>query len=894
MTEPIDSRHAQLRTLQDRLHRCIGIEPARDRADLLERTGQRGLRSLLLKKAGESITLDHHFELTCDLLVHDDRFGTVGIVHLIDDADDGGTPESRKARIREIVESAAYLRHLALSKATERNGKKPPLALTVELVLVVSAPAKESTVEIGNVLRELATDSNFLHGIGVNLLPWTGADGDGDASLRSAFCWTLSTLTAWYGMPDATAEPAFGGVEVANWRLPGHRRLKLVRNVRVHMVHGANGTGKSSLVEAIEFLATGRIARLPGIEPVGSIVEHIRHGETTARDRASARFLEPRNEHCDTRADSPPVNLRLPSAGSFRLDQPVMDQLIRSDDAGRAKFFLDTFFPDYSSANERFVRAEEDAATAFGRLPRLFQESFSDDSRDRREAVLARLAWMDGPTVALRDLWAHCFVLSREELNALVPFAPSLDTLLREAEPARLPVDAVPGWLARFDDAIGPLAQDANAHLVSIAEARRILRMSVLAEWRPSDAMSGKATAQALNAWLRSATAVTIMRRHIQIARSFDRAHRASRRPLDTILPAPLRSIADPSPDRLTAMDGDLRRLVIEEEESRQRVAGLGRSAQAGPGEGAVRPTLTAAQIRSLDQVTALLFPNDPATGGALGRAVSRALAENKTLPVGTDIIIGMDGWTRGLDERLSDLAQALEPLRALQARNALPGEAWSAFIATRDRHLDAREAAKALSRQLVTRLLHGPGPRRDGAKGAPSLLDALHELMMLLTPARWAYPPIGVRLDSQEGKPALRISFGEVRHGELRLNAAELSLLTIALFLLCAPKVDNPLRLLVLDDPLQNMDEMTVTVLARGLAKLSMLLGADWMLLLLFHGEDDFERVRQEVPGAAYRLPWLMPVGNAQDESSYTLENAMEIWHPEDRQTLASLLGKQ
>ncbi|NUB27013.1 hypothetical protein [Azospirillum brasilense] len=901
MTEPTESRHARLLALQDRLHHVIGVAPARDYADLLERKGQSGARSLLLEKAGAPVILDHHFELTCDLLVHDDRFGTVGIVHLIDDVDGGGTSKSRKARIQEIVESAAYLRHLALSKAKakEREGEKPQLPLTVELVLVVSASGEGSTAEIGNVLRELALDSNFLHGIGINLLPWTGMDGeddggeDRDADLRCAFCWTLSTLTAWFGTPDASASPVFGGIEVTNWRLPGRRRLKFAEDARVHMVHGANGTGKSSLVEAIEYLATGKIARLPGIEPIGSIVEHIRHGETAAREPATATFLEPRHERCSTRSGSPPANLGLPSAGAFRLDQPVMDQLIRSDDAGRAKFFLDTFFPDYSSVSEDFTRAEQDAAVALARLPPRFLGSLPEDTPDMREAVLARLAWMDGPTVAVQDLWTHCFVLSREELEAQIPFAPTLDPLLREAEPARLPVDAVPGWLARFDSAIGALAQDADAHLVSIAEALRILRMTGLANWVPSDATSGKATAQALNTWLRSATAVTIMRRHIQIVRSFDRAHRASERPFDAILPAPLRSIADPSPGLLTAMDGDLRRLVREEEETRKRVAGLGRSARAGSGEGAVRPALTEAQVRSLDQVTDLLFRNDPAVEGGLGRAVSRALAENKTLPVGADTIIGMKGWARSLEERLSDLAQALEPLRAVQVRHVLPGEVWNAFIAARDRHLDTREAAKTLNDQFVTRLLDEPVPTRDGAKNGPSLDDALGELMTILTAARWAYPLIGVQPDTREGKPALGIRVGKVRQGELRLNSAELSLLTIALFLLCAPKVNNPLRLLVLDDPLQNMDEMTVTVLARGLAKLSMLLSADWMLLLLFHGEDDFERVRQEVPGAAYRLPWLMPVGNAEDESSYILDNAMEIWHREHRQTLASLSEK-
>jgi hypothetical protein len=88
--------------------------------------------------------------------------------------------------------------------------------------------------------------------------------------------------------------------------------------------------------------------------------------------------------------------------------------------------------------------------------------------------------------------------------------------------------------------------------------------------------------------------------------------------------------------------------------------------------------------------------------------------------------------------------------------------------------------------------------------------------------------------------------------------------------FLLCARRVENPLRLLVLDDPLQNMDELTVTTIARGLTKILRLWtrhpltpetdGPPWRLLLLVHGDEDMERIRQEVPCAAYFLPWLAP----------------------------------
>jgi hypothetical protein len=82
----------------------------------------------------------------------------------------------------------------------------------------------------------------------------------------------------------------------------------------------------------------------------------------------------------------------------------------------------------------------------------------------------------------------------------------------------------------------------------------------------------------------------------------------------------------------------------------------------------------------------------------------------------------------------------------------------------------------------------------------------------------------------------------------------------TVALFLLCSIGLVNPLKLLVLDDPLQNMDEMTVSSLARGLGKLMRVFPDSWRIVALFHSEEDLYRIRDEVRTAVYRLPWLSP----------------------------------
>jgi hypothetical protein len=62
---------------------------------------------------------------------------------------------------------------------------------------------------------------------------------------------------------------------------------------------------------------------------------------------------------------------------------------------------------------------------------------------------------------------------------------------------------------------------------------------------------------------------------------------------------------------------------------------------------------------------------------------------------------------------------------------------------------------------------------------------------------------------------------------------------------------IENPLGILLFVDPLQNMDELTVTTVARGLAKVVRVFPPGWQLVFLLHGEDDPERFRHKIPAA-------------------------------------------
>jgi hypothetical protein len=46
--------------------------------------------------------------------------------------------------------------------------------------------------------------------------------------------------------------------------------------------------------------------------------------------------------------------------------------------------------------------------------------------------------------------------------------------------------------------------------------------------------------------------------------------------------------------------------------------------------------------------------------------------------------------------------------------------------------------------------------------------------------------------------------------------------------------------------------------------SKVASLVPEGWQLMLMFHGEEDLETFRREVPASVYYLPWLGPIGAA------------------------------
>lgn len=885
MTGKADARARRAESLCKDLQRVLRLAEAKE-VEALAAAGE------LAVMARPALLVAGHFVCRPDLTVYDPVLGTLGLVHVLD-----ARGEELEAELRRAAEHAAFVRHLALTRprdepgtvaAQAENGRQLPL--TVELVVAV--PGDESVrASIGRALREIARTANYLHGIGVNVLeyeerPKPGRRAERDRRIRRAFCWLLTATRAWYDTLAAKATmaatvggAAFGGLALSNWRLAGGRRLELSGEHAVHLLHGSNGAGKSTLVEVLELAMTGRIGRLLGdwktnrdaySARVAEIVVHHAPGGDQPSGPATATLTGAVGWTWTTGTSLPdPLAPAFGGAAAFRLDQPVMDRLAASGNEQRAALFLDAFFPEEKSVLDRYDAARVRATRSLAALPKEVLATFDAGADGGRDGVVdelakpvrERLSWLSTGTVTVNgELEAILLPLPADDLRALAPLdreiAPALDRLLAEPIPRAALTDALQG----LDRVLQGLRRRQGGIAAALDRARQILQSPEIAEWRPDQQASVGNYAEVLNSWLEAAAMADLAQRQSAVRRTLRRALGGGWQP-DRAEGGVFRiATLDTTIDR--ELDEQAKRWTEEADKRLQAVMGFtGRTEAAGPrasGPRGRRPYLGPDQIAALDEVTRWLLPEGESLNGAqrlLGQAIAEAIGRNAVVPIGRNRAVGGENWTSILVRRIDSLSEALHAFQTTEWNPA--GRRLEAMQESFDAFRELSVAGEAVANSFLDRILPMEGKTDDTEE--PALLqEALSELVALFTPARWAYGDLRlVRRRNDQGRQELALHHGDLKDGDLRLNTAELNLFTVALFLLCAPRLDNPLRLLVLDDPLQNMDELTVTVLARGLSKLVERLPG-WQLLLLFHGEDDLERFRRELPAAVYRLPWL------------------------------------
>jgi energy-coupling factor transporter ATP-binding protein EcfA2 len=798
--------------------------------------------------------------------------GVLGVVYALPDQQ--GFVDAAAAAVADAVQ----LRQLLLEEA-ERFKQR---ALQVELVLLVPAGIGDADKNaLAQEFNQIARYTGYLRLIGINVLAPAKRGGIERPALRRAFCWLLHETVEWFqhlGELAVTQPPLDWQLALTDYRLAGDRRFAFGGGAgRLHLVHGHNGSGKSSLVEALELLLTHHVERLDkaGQSPYYPAIRHrSRNGPPPADGtaRAELRVGEGTTRCCTIS----PAGLNFAPADetatlrvhSFRIDQVFMNDLVRADLAGRAQLFLEAFAPNDTAMLAEVRAAEQGFDQAWAELPGPL--ALADPSADLAgklrwcEEQLAPLTAPEGTSAAESTAAAtgraRLLPIGAADLALLAPLWRSLPAQLAELDAA--PPSAVASLLSRIDVELVALRAALPAMLVDLRVALRV--MEEFAGWEAAgQVVSGASLQVDLERWLELKALVDLAGKYGDVVATLHNAAKRgwSLRPDDAkALPASL-------PDAEAAALAKKRRAELQQElnDARERLRAWQGERPGGTATDTPAPSrrhvLSQDETLALDRAGAWL--PSAVSPEPLGRQFVEALASNRARTLHAAVVGARNGLAKPIEEARALIAAAERVQHVPQTNWVGSEQALARVRQVTDTAKRLNEARGKLSGSFFQQLAAGADDQAAEATRRTSqrLQAAVNELLALMTPARWDYGDVGLRTTVEGGRPALGFSAEGDARADLLLNTAELSAFSLVLFLLLAPRVDNPLRLLVLDDPLQNMDEMTVCTLARALAGLIAVYPPGWSVLALFHGIDDMERIREEAPSAVYHLPWARPL---------------------------------
>ncbi|MCK4764629.1 MAG: AAA family ATPase [Candidatus Aminicenantes bacterium] len=803
------------------------------------------------KHTGKHICFDEHYEPDADILINDCKLNSLGMIFVFcgDDTD----PESYPDFLMKCIDKAGYLRHLFLRNA---GGKEKVQARCVELVIVCP---KKSKKEFGSKLREIARETEYLFSVGVNLLtilePGKRTAPEGKhfrgKDLERAFSWLLKKTGEWYTTIKSSSNTKLEIITLDNYRLPGKRILELNTDSEIHLIHGPNGSGKSTIVEALEMAVTGKAERVERLEINPDYKKIIKNKHVGTEAQVLLEFKEKEEKEkkkfsIKQEGISTPLAKEI-KATSFRLNQSVMERLTREGDGGRANVFIDAFFPEHREVVQEHNIAKSKAGQCFEELPQKLKEAITGQDRNREEAVIDSLGVLKSENKPV-ELIEACLPVSIELLDQLIPFAAQLHGL-----PEKLKSGIINETiLSQVDSALDQIQEGIDSILINLRDARELFEQ--LNQWYavPRSAPNFKAT---LDKWMEMTALTDLAEKYYIVVKSLKGA-RDQKWKLDEdsrkVFGEHLFEVNDEiikGKIEIFASKRDELRTSLEPSESHEKQKG-----ETVP----IQPIFGRYEMDRLNRAAPWLTE----TSG-LGDRIKDALTENRVLKFDKSLTIGVKNWAAGLIEKTGELIAACEEIKDKGKFEKTCVDRFENLKKTLDAHIELKKIGETLHTTFIELL-------KKQKKG--NLIESLNELMDLFTPARWAYEELAIRHEYTEKEHKLHFEIdepgglsGRKARADLRLNTAELNMFALSLFILCAVRIDNPLSLLILDDPLQNMDEITVTTLARGFNKLLKLFPKNWQIIMLFHGEEDLERFRREVPAAVYSLPWLSPSQEAE-----------------------------
>lgn len=923
-------------------------------------SSQRGGRKRLVATLAASETAPLQMTLAGEVEVHahgvvlDEVLGTLGLLIVCNSSgkESKGDSHGQVGQVEQAIHDALHLRQVLVQQTRRPVGGPRRTAYNVEIVFVVDQPLQSGNdgikplEEITERLREIMAETSFLHAIGVNVLsmsPMKKADeAIPESDMRRAFPWLLRDVRKWFRHSEQV-EPAAGfpalqleSLTLRDFRVAGQRKWQTnsadndarlrgsKRAEALHLIHGQNGSGKSSLTEAIELALTDKLDRLEDVpgkqsdyvsiltnrerraadpEVVAEIVLSVREAVVESENPEAGRQPNSRSAQsfdltCRVAEKGEEQNgerlgddrlwkrlcgtehSRFRNAASFRLDQVFSDLLVRSSSARRAELFLEAFFPGRADQIERARVALAEFDAAWSVLPKQARDRFRTGRHNPSPQGAAEIV---DEVFAQANAVPTIVAMAGFDVKP-ASIATSLTMFLDEHWPADLrrlvsggkksKIDNLPTSLKKLDAAFEATKNAAEQTLDDLHAALPLLE--TLNRW---DARSGstdgtiKKFASRLNDWLTHHADHDLAEKGRQLVHT--RLLLGKQEELEASVVAQQISEMDDDAEslatRLNALTGSAQRLNRLREESHRAVLDFKVAGDASASDNAERPHLDREALASLDRLIHV-DDSEPISTTVKNCVENQSLHEFVlTLPGGkkSTVQIGRPGGlSAAVQAAKSQQAELQNLAQRLGARNVSFIEMANAL----GRLKSTAEACAAVDTEVINRLeasLSGP------------LASALNEFVALLTPARWAYRDVVP--ETGFGKKTNQLDFvvsnetsadpaGEESASEngvpmwLLFNTAELNTFVLSLFLLCGPKQNNPLRLLILDDPFQNMDELTITTVARGIGRLLRLWNHEgsrlgfWNLLILVHGEDTMNRIREEISCSASYLPWLQP----------------------------------
>jgi hypothetical protein len=845
-----------------------------------------------------AIRFAEQWDVAADVFVLDSELGSLGLIQIVP------TQPSTEAWVRDRVSEAVHLRHLLLEQVRPGASQDGMLAYAVEVVFVVPPSPSTGTkasglpARIGEVLKEIVREGRYLHLIGINLWrsPSKGNLSD-EAAFRRAFSWLLKDTEAWYKQPAADRNPKtpFGSlahIELENFRVAGRREWSLKPGHSLYLLHGHNGSGKSSFSEALELAVTGKLERLGA----ANHAQVLTNRAAQEAGMTASVTLEPAGTNrkqwtITEQGIDDPLDKDTPGA-SFRMDQGLADRLSQLDASARARLFLEAFFPDQRTSLKERDDADAGLKRSFKNLPERLQIAFRSTSNEP-----------DLKKIADALSWISKSPFPSDKLQILLPVPAEILAPVIFLLPACRQICQPSGEVHSKDveSLTKTLQQELERFQSQIKKNLWVMEQaSVVLQQYGDEALIAPTTetedlGSLMNQWLEMVALTDILEREDHLLATLDEARKHGHDFIGETAPILARQAQLPSSDE---RQGVLSGLQRKRKDLRERIGLYGTKGTADATRGGPSIPLAELNPESLDLAAELgVFGDSYRTvSPRLGQAVRRAFTGTERTPVevrsGETLIltVGSPGWGKELltgAQRARDAFQAAaDEERHFVDANGSPDKLWPVLKEMNESARVLLEKDFTLLDQFV-KLVENDGP----------LSRAINEVMALLTPARWAYDDIVSRADFAAGESSLELETPDRVPVRFRLNTAELNTFSLTLFLLCARQVQNVIRLIVLDDPLQNMDELTVTTVARGLRRLLRLwklsdsgkTGPEWRLLVMLHSEEDVESIRAEVPCSTCLLPWLsaQDVNDSKGQDTRILPSAFS----QDLQPLSSVL---